>query len=299
MTAPQPAESVPAASDGPAEQYVLTLSCPDKQGIVHAVSSYLYMTGCNIEDSQQFGDHDTGLFFMRVHFSAGAAADVEKLRAGFAAIGDSFRMEWQIHRASDRMRVVLLVSRFGHCLNDLLFRSGTGALPVEIVAVVSNHTDFAELVASYGIPFRHIPVTRENKPEAEAQLLELVRGENVELVVLARYMQVLSDDLCKQLSGRIINIHHSFLPSFKGAKPYHQAHARGVKLIGATAHYVTADLDEGPIIEQEVERVGHGVTPDQLVAIGRDVECQALARAVKWHAERRIMLNGRRTVVFP
>ncbi|MFE3514661.1 formyltetrahydrofolate deformylase [Streptomyces sp. NPDC059166] len=298
MTAPQPAESVSAASDAPAEQYVLTLSCPDKQGIVHAVSSYLFMTGCNIEDSQQFGDHDTGLFFMRVHFSADAPVSVDKLRASFAAIGDSFRMEWQIHRASDRMRIVLMVSKFGHCLNDLLFRSRTGALPVEIVAVVSNHTDFAELVASYGVPFRHIPVNRENKPEAEAQLLELVRGENVELVVLARYMQVLSDDLCKQLSGRIINIHHSFLPSFKGAKPYHQAHARGVKLIGATAHYVTADLDEGPIIEQEVERVGHGVTPDQLVAVGRDVECQALARAVKWHAERRILLNGRRTVVF-
>ncbi|WP_069171273.1 formyltetrahydrofolate deformylase [Streptomyces griseus] len=299
MTAPQPAESVPAAaSDAPAEQYVLTLSCPDKQGIVHAVSSYLFMTGCNIEDSQQFGDHDTGLFFMRVHFSAEAPVSLDKLRASFAAIGDSFRMDWQMHRVADRMRVVLMVSRFGHCLNDLLFRSGIGALPVEIVAVVSNHTDFAELVASYGIPFRHIPVTRENKPEAEAQLLELVRGENVELVVLARYMQVLSDDLCKQLSGRIINIHHSFLPSFKGAKPYHQAHARGVKLIGATAHYVTADLDEGPIIEQEVERVGHGVTPDQLVAVGRDVECQALARAVKWHAERRILLNGRRTVVF-
>ncbi|MFJ8637840.1 formyltetrahydrofolate deformylase [Streptomyces sp. NPDC093610] len=299
MTAPQPAESVPAASDTAAEQYVLTLSCPDKQGIVHAVSSYLFMTGCNIEDSQQFGDHDTGLFFMRVHFSADATVTVDKLRASFAAIGDSFRMGWQIHRASDRMRIVLMVSKFGHCLNDLLFRSRTGALPVEIVAVVSNHTDFAELVASYGVPFRHIPVTRENKPEAEAQLLELVRGENVELVVLARYMQVLSDDLCKQLSGRIINIHHSFLPSFKGAKPYHQAHARGVKLIGATAHYVTADLDEGPIIEQEVERVGHGVTPDQLVAVGRDVECQALARAVQWHAERRILLNGRRTVVFP
>ncbi|WP_031081656.1 formyltetrahydrofolate deformylase [Streptomyces sp. NRRL WC-3549] len=300
MTAPQPADSVTAAaSDTAAEQYVLTLSCPDKQGIVHAVSSYLFMTGCNIEDSQQFGDHDTGLFFMRVHFSADAPVDVAKLRAGFAAIGDSFRMEWQIHRASERMRVVLMVSRFGHCLNDLLFRSGTGALPVEIVAVVSNHTDFAELVASYGIPFRHIPVTRDTKPEAEAQLLELVRGENVELVVLARYMQVLSDDLCKQLSGRIINIHHSFLPSFKGAKPYHQAHARGVKLIGATAHYVTADLDEGPIIEQEVERVGHGVTPDQLVAVGRDVECRALARAVKWHAEHRILLNGRRTVIFP
>ncbi|MEV6472217.1 formyltetrahydrofolate deformylase [Streptomyces sp. NPDC051657] len=297
MTAPQPAPS--AASDAAAtEQYVLTLSCPDKQGIVHAVSSYLFMTGCNIEDSQQFGDHDTGLFFMRVHFSADATVTVDKLRASFAAIGEAFRMEWQIHRSAERMRIVLMVSRFGHCLNDLLFRSRTGALPVEIAAVVSNHTDFAELVASYGIPFRHLPVTKDNKAEAEARLLELVREEDVELVVLARYMQVLSDDLCKQLSGRIINIHHSFLPSFKGAKPYHQAHARGVKLIGATAHYVTADLDEGPIIEQEVERVGHGVTPDQLVAIGRDVECQALARAVKWHAERRILLNGRRTVIF-
>ncbi|MBT2900208.1 formyltetrahydrofolate deformylase [Streptomyces sp. McG3] len=297
MTAPQPAPS--AASDAAAtEQYVLTLSCPDKQGIVHAVSSYLFMTGCNIEDSQQFGDHDTGLFFMRVHFSADATVTVDKLRASFAAIGEAFRMEWQIHRSAERMRIVLMVSKFGHCLNDLLFRSRTGALPVEIAAVVSNHTDFAELVASYGIPFRHLPVTKDNKAEAEARLLELVREEDVELVVLARYMQVLSDDLCKQLSGRIINIHHSFLPSFKGAKPYHQAHARGVKLIGATAHYVTADLDEGPIIEQEVERVGHDVTPDQLVAIGRDVECQALARAVKWHAERRILLNGRRTVIF-
>ncbi|MFJ7490966.1 formyltetrahydrofolate deformylase [Streptomyces sp. NPDC097727] len=291
MTAPQPAETTP-------DQYVLTLSCPDKQGIVHAVSSYLFMTGCNIEDSQQFGDHDTGLFFMRVHFSAHSPVTVEKLRASFAAIGDSFRMDWQIHRSSERMRVVLMVSKFGHCLNDLLFRSRIGALPIDIAAVVSNHTDFAELVASYDVPFRHIPVTRENKAAAETELLDLVREENVELVVLARYMQVLSDDLCKQLSGRIINIHHSFLPSFKGAKPYHQAHARGVKLIGATAHYVTADLDEGPIIEQEVERVGHGVTPDQLVAIGRDVECQALARAVKWHAERRILLNGRRTVIF-
>ncbi|MFJ1826080.1 formyltetrahydrofolate deformylase [Streptomyces sp. NPDC088178] len=291
MTEPQPAETTH-------DQYVLTLSCPDRQGIVHAVSSYLFMTGCNIEDSQQFGDHDTGLFFMRVHFSADSPVTLEKLRASFAAIGDSFRMDWQIHRASERMRIVLMVSKFGHCLNDLLFRSRIGALPIEIAAVVSNHTDFAELVGSYSIPFRHIPVTKENKAEAEAELLEFVREENVELVVLARYMQVLSDDLCKQLSGRIINIHHSFLPSFKGAKPYHQAHARGVKLIGATAHYVTADLDEGPIIEQEVERVGHDVTPDQLVAIGRDVECRALARAVKWHAERRILLNGRRTVIF-
>ncbi|MBB5119516.1 formyltetrahydrofolate deformylase [Streptomyces eurocidicus] len=286
-----------SASQAP-EQYVLTLSCPDKQGIVHAVSSYLFMTGCNIEDSQQFGDHDTGLFFMRVHFGADAPVTLEKLRASFAAIGDSFQMDWQIHRADEKMRVILMVSKFGHCLNDLLFRSRIGALPVEIAAVVSNHTDFAELVGSYGVPFHHIPVTKETKAESEAKLLELVQAENVELVVLARYMQVLSDDLCKVLSGRIINIHHSFLPSFKGARPYHQAHARGVKLIGATAHYVTADLDEGPIIEQEVERVGHEVTPDQLVAVGRDVECQALARAVKWHSEHRVLLNGRRTVVF-
>ncbi|NJP51324.1 formyltetrahydrofolate deformylase [Streptomyces sp. SBST2-5] len=287
-----------AAGTGQADQYVLTLSCPDKQGIVHAVSSYLFMTGCNIEDSQQFGDHDTGLFFMRVHFSAESPVTVDKLRASFAAIGDSFQMDWQINRADEKMRILIMVSKFGHCLNDLLFRARIGALPVEIAGVVSNHPDFAELVASYNIPFHHIPVTKETKPEAEARLLEIVREEQVELVVLARYMQVLSDDLCKQLSGRIINIHHSFLPSFKGAKPYHQAHARGVKLIGATAHYVTADLDEGPIIEQEVERVGHELTPEQLVAVGRDVECQALARAVKWHAERRILLNGRRTVVF-
>ncbi|MEU5977959.1 formyltetrahydrofolate deformylase [Streptomyces sp. NPDC047315] len=280
------------------DQYVLTLSCPDKQGIVHAVSSYLFITGCNIEDSQQFGDQDTGLFFMRVHFSAEPHVTVDKLRASFAAVGDAFQMEWQIHLADEPMRVVLMVSKFGHCLNDLLFRSRIGALPVEIAAVVSNHRDFAELVGSYGIPFHHIPVTKDNKAEAEGALLELVRELDVELVVLARYMQVLSDDLCKQLSGRIINIHHSFLPSFKGAKPYHQAHARGVKLIGATAHYVTADLDEGPIIEQEVERVGHDLTPEQLVAVGRDVECQALARAVKWHAEHRILLNGSRTVVF-
>lgn len=280
------------------QQYVLTLSCPDKQGIVHAVSSYLFMTGCNIEDSQQFGDRDTGLFFMRVHFEADAPVTVEKLRASFAAIGDSFKMDWQIHRSDERMRIVLMVSKFGHCLNDLLFRHRIGALPVEIAAVVSNHTDFEELVGSYGIPFVHIPVTKDTKAAAEEQVLELVRAENVELVVLARYMQVLSDTLCSALSGRIINIHHSFLPSFKGAKPYHQAHARGVKLIGATAHYVTADLDEGPIIEQEVERVGHEVTPDQLVAIGRDVECQALARAVKWHSEHRVLLNGARTVVF-
>lgn len=287
--------------DGVREEYILTLSCPDKKGIVHAVSSYLFMTGCNIEDSQQFGDHDTGLFFMRVHFSADPGVTVDKLRASFSAVGDSFQMDWQVHPAAERMRVVLMVSRFGHCLNDLLFRSRSGALPVDIAAVVSNHTDFEGLAGSYDVPFHHIPVTKgseESKQDSEAALLRLIEEENVELVVLARYMQVLSDNLCKQLPGRIINIHHSFLPSFKGARPYHQAHARGVKLIGATAHYVTAELDEGPIIEQEVERVGHEASPQQLVAVGRDVECQALARAVKWHSEHRVLLNGHRTVVF-
>ena len=283
-------------------QFVLTLSCPDKQGIVHAVSSYLFMTGCNIVDSQQFGDQDTGLFFMRVHFSAESSGystgGTERLRASFAAVGDSFQMDWQIHPADQRMRVLIMVSRFGHCLNDLLFRASIDALPVEIAGVVSNHRDFEELVGSYGVPFHHTPVTSDTKPEAEAALLRLVEDTGTELVVLARYMQVISDDLCKRLPGRIINIHHSFLPSFKGAKPYHQAHARGVKLIGATAHYVTAELDEGPIIEQEVERVGHGATPEQLVGVGRDVECQALARAVKWHSEHRVLINGSRTVVF-
>ncbi|WP_236656338.1 formyltetrahydrofolate deformylase [Streptacidiphilus jiangxiensis] len=281
-----------------AEQYILTLSCPDKQGIVHAVSSYLFITGCNIVDSQQFGDPDSGLFFMRVHFSAEEPVTLEKLRASFSATGDAFHMDWRISSGDEKMRVLLLVSKFGHCLNDLLFRARSGALPVEIAGVVSNHRDFEELVGSYGVPFHHIPVTADTKAEAEAALLRIVDEESVDLVVLARYMQVLSDDLCKALAGRAINIHHSFLPSFKGAKPYHQAHARGVKLIGATAHYVTAALDEGPIIEQEVVRVSHGVTPQKLVALGRDVECQALARAVKWHAEHRVLLNGSRTVVF-
>jgi formyltetrahydrofolate deformylase len=282
-------------------EYVLTLSCPDKKGIVHAVSSYLFMTDCNIEDSQQYGDPSTGLFFMRVHFSADrqeGRPGTEQLRASFAAVAESWQMDWQIHEAGATMRVLLMVSRFGHCLNDLLFRTRIGALPIEIAGVVSNHRDFEELVGSYGIPFHHIPVTADTKAAAEQQVLDLVRAQDVQLVVLARYMQVLSDEFCKHLSGRIINIHHSFLPSFKGAKPYHQAHARGVKLIGATAHYVTGDLDEGPIIEQEVERVGHEVTPEQLVAVGRDVECQALARAVKWHSEHRVLPNGSRTVVF-
>jgi formyltetrahydrofolate deformylase len=265
---------------------------------VHAVSSYLFMTGCNIVDSQQFGDQDTGLFFMRVHFSAEPPVTVEKLRASFAAVGASFHMDWWIHPADEKMRVLLMVSRFGHCLNDLLFRTSIGALPVEIAAVVSNHTDFEGLARSYGVPFHHIPVTRDGKAEAEARLLELVEQERVELVVLARYMQVLSPRLCEQLAGRIINIHHSFLPSFRGGRPYEQAYRHGVKLIGATAHYVTADLDEGPIIEQEVARVGHAHSPEALAAVGRDLECVALARAVNWHLEHRVLVDGQRTVVF-
>ncbi|MDT0268214.1 formyltetrahydrofolate deformylase [Streptomyces sp. DSM 44915] len=298
MTTTSPDRDPARGDAGGRQQFVLTLSCPDKPGIVHAVSSYLFMTGCNIEDSQQFGDRDTGLFFMRVHFSGQAPVTLEKLRASFTAVGDTFQMDWRLHRADEKTRVLLMVSKFGHCLNDLLFRTRIGALPIEIAGVVSNHPTFAELVGSYGVPFHHIPVTADGKAEAEAALLDIVDRERVELVVLARYMQVISDDLCKRLAGQLINIHHSFLPSFKGAKPYHQAHARGVKLIGATAHYVTAELDEGPIIEQEVERVGHELTPSQLVAVGRDVECRALARAVQWHSEHRVLLNGHRTVVF-
>jgi formyltetrahydrofolate deformylase len=302
MTADVPEPAPADAGAAPArdsQEYVLTLSCPDRRGIVHGVSSFLVVTGCNILDSQQFGDKDTGLFFMRVHFAAEEPGlTLASLRAGFEAIGTSFRMTWQMHDAQARMRVLVLVSKFGHCLNDLLFRYRIGALPIEIPAIVSNHPDFGPLAESYGIPFHHLPVTPETKVEQEQRILQLVEDEQVDLVVLARYMQILSDEACKRLEGRAINIHHSFLPSFKGARPYHQAHARGVKLIGATAHYVTGQLDEGPIIEQEVARVDHAVTPEQLVAVGRDVECQALARAVKWHVEHRVLLNGARTVVF-
>jgi formyltetrahydrofolate deformylase len=289
----------PTSSGDASREYVLTLSCPDRPGIVHAVASFLLVTGCNILASQQYGDPDTRLFFMRVHVAATEpGVSVESLRNGFEAVGTSFHMSWQIHDASVRMPIMLMVSKFGHCLNDLLFRHSIGALPVSIPVVVSNHQDFAELTASYGVPFMHLPVTRDTRAEQEERILDLVERHHIELVVLARYMQVLSEDLCKRLEGRIINIHHSFLPSFKGAKPYHQAHERGVKLIGATAHYVTANLDEGPIIEQEVSRVDHTMTPERLVAVGRDVECQALARAVKWHTEHRVLLNGQRTVVF-
>jgi formyltetrahydrofolate deformylase len=235
---------------------------------------------------------------MRVRFSCFDGEDLATLQDRFQRISASFDMTFALRGAQDRPRVLIMVSKFGHCLNDLLYRHRSGALPIDVAAVVSNHEEMRDMVEDYHLPYHHIPVTPDTKPEAEAALMEIVDKEAVDLVVLARYMQVLSTELCESLAGRAINIHHSFLPSFKGGKPYHQAHERGVKLIGATAHYVTSDLDEGPIIEQEVARVDHTLAPDKLVAIGRDVECQALARAVLWHAESRVLLNGHRTVVF-
>ncbi len=278
---------------------VLTLSCADRIGIVHAVSGLLAEHRCNIVDSSQFGDESTGLFFMRVHLTTPVGGiDLSGLRGAFAAVGAAYAMDWQLHDRAERAMVVVLVSRLGHCLNDLLYRHSTGALRADLVAVVSNHPDFRGLVEAHGVPFHHVPVPPGGKAAAEERLLEIVGESGAELVVLARYMQVLSDGLCAALPDTI-NIHHSFLPSFKGARPYHQAHALGVKLIGATAHYVTADLDEGPIIEQEVARVDHAATPDRMVEIGRDLECIALARAVGWHLDHRVLRNGRRTVVFP
>ena len=277
--------------------YVLTLSCPDRRGIVHAVSGFLLEHGGNIEEAAQYNDHDTGLFFMRVQFACDSLDDAA-LRARLAPFAEPFGMQWQLHTTSQPMRTVIMVSKEGHCLNDLLFRWKSGLLPLDIRAIVSNHREFYQLAASYNVPFHHIPVTAATKPQAEAKQYEIIEAEGAELVVLARYMQVLSDDLCRKLAGRAINIHHSFLPSFKGAKPYYQAHDRGVKLIGATAHYVTADLDEGPIIEQDVARVDHSATVEDLTAVGRDTESQVLARAVKWHSEHRILLNGHKTVIF-
>jgi formyltetrahydrofolate deformylase len=255
--------------------------------------------GCNIVDSQQFSDRLNGRFFMRVHLEAlESGTSLESLQVAFAPIGSSFEMDWQVHDLAARQRLLVLVSKQDHCLNDLLYRSRVGAIPADIVGVVSNHPDTEAMVEAVGIPFHHLPVTPATKLQQEQRILELVDTLRVDLVVLARYMQVLSDDLCAKLVGRAINIHHSFLPSFKGAKPYHQAYERGVKLIGATAHYVTAVLDEGPIIEQEVARVDHALAPSQLVAVGRDLENLALARAVTWHLEHRVILNGTRTVVF-
>jgi formyltetrahydrofolate deformylase len=275
--------------------YILTLSCPDRRGIVAAVSGFLAQADCFIQESANFGDPLSGTFFQRVVFSTdGTKPSRQSLEEGFEIIARRFDMQWALYDAGLKARLVVLVSRFGHCLNDLLYRYRIGSLPVEIAAVVSNHTDFAEQVGWHGIPFHHWP----DKTDAEARLLTLVQEQDIDLVVLARYMQVLSPALCAALAGKAINIHHSFLPSFKGARPYHQAHARGVKLIGATAHYVTTDLDEGPIIEQAVERIDHRQTPDDMVAIGRDIENVVLARAVKLHVEHRVLLNGSKTVVF-
>jgi formyltetrahydrofolate deformylase len=288
---------VPATE--PTDQFVLLLSCPDRPGIVATVTALLFQRGANIEESQQFDDVGTDQFFMRIRFSVGAGATgPEQWREWFAPVAEQYGMEWSLRDASVPHRVVVMVSRFGHCLNDLLFRWRSGALDAQIVAVVSNHRDFEGLATTYGVPFHHIPVTADTKSQAEAALREVVDEHRADLVVLARYMQVLSDDLSRDLAGRIINIHHSFLPSFKGAKPYHQAFDRGVKLVGATAHYVTADLDEGPIIEQDVVRADHRMTAEDLVRAGEEVESRVLARAVRWHCESRILLNGTRTVVF-
>jgi formyltetrahydrofolate deformylase len=280
-------------------EYLLTLDCPDGPGIVHAVSGFLVDHGGNIVESQQFEDRREVRFFMRVHFETiGAPTSLEGLRQAFRPVAERYAMTWQLWEAQAPYQTLVMVSKSGHCLNDLLYRWSIGSLQVEIPAIVSNHPDLQWLAELYDIPYHHIPVSPETKPDAERRLMELVDGLGVHLVVLARYMQVLSDDLCRRLDGRAMNIHHSFLPSFKGARPYHQAFARGVKLVGATAHYVTADLDEGPIIEQDVVRVDHSFTADQLVAAGRDVEAQVLSRAVRWHAESRVLRNGNRTVVF-
>ncbi|PNG94598.1 formyltetrahydrofolate deformylase [Streptomyces malaysiensis] len=284
-----------------AQRGVLLLSCPDAPGIVHAVSELLMQEKCTIVQSQQFGSSTSGIFFMRVEFAHvdGSSLDFDALRQEIEPLAGRFDMTWQLADAAQRLRTVIMVSKFAHCLNDLLFRNSIGELNLDIVAVVSNHPDLGRIADSYGVPFRHIPLTKDTKPRAEVALLDLVRDEDIDLVILARYMQILSDTLCKQLAGRAINIHHSMLPSFKGAKPYHQAHVRGVKFIGATAHYVTADLDEGPIIEQELIRVDHSLSPDQLAARGREAETRALARAVRWHSENRVAVIGNRTVVFP
>ena len=290
-----------------AQEFVLTLSCRDTKGIVSAVSGLLYQAGCNIVDSQQFGDVQsadaTGLFFMRVHFEAPAhLSGPGTLEQLFTHVREQFSMQAQFHSLARRPRLLLMVSKHGHCLNDLMFRAQSGQLKVEIAAIVSNHLDFKALAASFQLPFHHLPLPTGAPPEAkraqEMQVEALVTEHAIDLVVLARYMQILSPDFCAFLKGRAINIHHSFLPSFKGAKPYYQAHERGVKLIGATAHYVTADLDEGPIIEQDVERVDHSRSPEDFTAVGRDVESVVLARAVRWHVEHRVLLNGRKTVVF-
>ncbi|WP_374436126.1 formyltetrahydrofolate deformylase [Inhella sp.] len=280
-------------------RYILKLSCPDRAGIVHAVTGILLQTQSNILSSAQYGDPDHARFFMRIEFESNEA--LATLREAFTPLAAQMQMDWELVDAAHKTKVMILVSKFGHCLNDILFRVATAHLNIEVVAIASNHRDFYQLAASHNVPFHHLPLlnaTPEQKAAQEKKIKDIVTEQGVELVVLARYMQILSEDLCEFLNGRAINIHHSFLPGFKGARPYHQAFERGVKLIGATAHYVTSDLDEGPIIEQEVARIDHAQTPEQLAAVGRDMECVALARAIQWHAAHRVLLNGKRTVVF-
>ena len=290
--------TAPSATS-PSGDFVIILDCPDRLGIVHAVTGFLVTHGGNIVESQQFGDRLNGRFFMRIDFSVeDHSLSIDSLRESFSAVAERFDMTFDIWGARAPYRTLIMVSKQLHCLNDLLFRWSSGSLQIDIPLVVSNHPDAEQLVRSHGLDFRHIPVTAATKPEAEAELMALHEEHDIELLVLARYMQVLSDDVCRRLPGQAINIHHSFLPSFKGARPYHQAFERGVKLIGATAHYVTADLDEGPIIEQDVIRVDHGHSQEQLTAAGRDVEAQVLSRAVRWHSESRVQLDGNRTVVF-
>ena len=305
-------DTLPAAQPPECAQYVLTLDCPDTPGLVHRISGVLLEHGCDIIDNRQFSDRlhlrhgpghnhlePDGHFFMRLHFAAPPGEETFKaLNGRMEELAAEFGMRWALREHGARRRVLIMVSKFEHCLNDLLFRTRTGELPVEVVAVVSNHTDHQRLAEWHGIPFHHVPVTAETKPAAEARLLELVDAHDVELVVLARYMQVLGDELTRRLDGRAINIHHSFLPSFKGAKPYHQAYARGVKTVGATAHYVNSELDEGPIISQQVIEVDHAYGPEDLVAAGRDTECKALSNAVRWHCEGRVIVQGNRTVVL-
>lgn len=290
-------ETTPTPEAG--REFVLTVSCPDRRGIVHAVTGVALEQGLTIADAQQFGDPSSGEFHLRMHLvREGTPLEVEALRAALEPVATEFAMQWAVHDLSVRHRLLVMVSQQGHCLNDLLFRAETGSLNVEIPAIVSNHEDFRGLAQWHDIPFHHVPVTAATKPAAEAELRRLVEEHEADTIVLARYMQILSADLCADFAGRVINIHHSLLPSFKGAKPYTQAHDRGVKVIGATAHYVTADLDEGPIIEQDFRRVDHRMSPGELARVGQELEAMALARAVRWHVEHRVILRGRRTIVF-
>jgi formyltetrahydrofolate deformylase len=283
----------------PGREFVLTVSCPDRRGIVHAVTGAMLQEDLTIADSQQFGDPSSGEFHLRMHLiREGAPVDVGELAAAFQPVAEQFGMDWQVRDMAVSHRVLVMVSRQGHCLNDLLYRTETGSLAMEVPAIVSNHEDFRDLAAWHEIPFHHIPATAATRSEAETALRQIVDDYRIDTIVLARYMQILSAQFCADFSGRIINIHHSLLPSFKGAKPYTQAHDRGVKVIGATAHYVTADLDEGPIIEQDFRRVDHRLSPSELASVGQDVEAMALSRAVRWHVESRVILRGRRTIVF-